>query len=78
MKVGNTHYKTLWLKGSVVYMIDQTLLPFDFKVETCKTSAETCEAIKNMTVRGAGAIGAAAGFAMAQAFMEGLHPEKAR
>lgn len=78
MKVGNTHYKTLWLEGSMVYMIDQTLLPFDFKIKSCKTSAETCEAIKNMTVRGAGAIGAAAGFAMAQAFMEGLHPEKAR
>ena len=78
MKVGNTHYKTLWMEGNLVYMIDQTLLPFDFKIKTCKTSAETCEAIKDMTVRGAGAIGAAAGFAMAQAFMEGLDPEKAR
>ncbi len=78
MKFGNTHYKTLWMDGSVVYMIDQSLLPFDFKIKPCKTSAETCEAIKNMTVRGAGAIGAAAGFAMAQAFMEGLDPEKAR
>lgn len=78
MKVGNTHYKTLWMDGNMVYMIDQTLLPFEFKISTCKTSAETCEAIKDMTVRGAGAIGAAAGFAMAQAFMEGLEPEKAR
>ena len=78
MKVGNTHYKTLWMEGNLVYMIDQTLLPFDFKIKTSKTSAETCEAIKNMTVRGAGAIGAAAGFAMAQAYMEGLDPEKAR
>ena len=78
MKVGNTHYKTLWMEDNLVYMIDQTLLPFDFKIKTCKTSAETCEAIKDMTVRGAGAIGAAAGFAMAQAFMEGLDPEKAR
>ncbi|MDY0103310.1 MAG: S-methyl-5-thioribose-1-phosphate isomerase [Lentimicrobium sp.] len=78
MKVGNTHYKTLWMDGSVVYMIDQTLLPFQFKIVACKTSDETCKAIKNMTVRGAGAIGAAAGFAMAQALMEGLDPEKAR
>jgi S-methyl-5-thioribose-1-phosphate isomerase len=78
MKVGNSHYKTLWMDGSVVYMIDQTLLPFDFKIKPCTTSAETCEAIVNMTVRGAGAIGAAAGFAMAQAFLEGLNPEKAR
>jgi S-methyl-5-thioribose-1-phosphate isomerase len=78
MKVGNTHYKTLWMEGNVVYMIDQTLLPFHFKIVACKNSAETCEAIKNMTVRGAGAIGSAAGFAMAQAFLEGLDPEKAR
>lgn len=78
MKVGNTHYKTLWMEGNLVYMIDQTLLPFDFKIKTCTNSAETCEAIKNMTVRGAGAIGAAAGFAMAQAFMEGLNSEEAR
>lgn len=78
MKVGNTHYKTLWMEGSVVYLIDQTLLPFEFKIKACKTSAETCEAIKNMTVRGAGAIGAAAGFAMAQAYIEGLDPELAR
>lgn len=78
MKVGNTHYKTLWMDGNLVYMIDQTLLPFEFKIKTCKTCVETCEAIKNMTVRGAGAIGAAAGFAMAQAYMEGLEPEKAR
>lgn len=78
MKVGNTHYKTLWMEGSMVYLIDQTLLPFEFKIKTCKTTAETCEAIRNMTVRGAGAIGAAAGYAMAQAFMEGHDPEKAR
>lgn len=43
----------------------------------CHTVAETCEAIRNMTVRGAGAIGAAAGFAMAQAFEAGIKPVEA-
>ena len=66
------------MENGMVYMIDQTKLPFEFKIKTCKTSTETCEAIENMTVRGAGAIGAAAGFAMVQAFIEVLDPEKAR
>lgn len=33
-------------------------------------SGASCEAIRNMTVRGAGAIGAVAGYAMAQAFLQ--------
>lgn len=65
------------MKGSSVFLIDQTRLPFEFHVVECKTSSETCAAIKNMTVRGAGAIGATAGFALAQAFLEG-HPDIGR
>jgi S-methyl-5-thioribose-1-phosphate isomerase len=78
MKVGNKHYRTLWMEGQEVHMIDQNLLPFSFKIECFRTSEETCKAIEQMTVRGAGAIGAAAGFAMAQAFAEGKDPETAR
>ncbi len=55
-------------------MIDQNLLPFQFKIHECLCHLDTCEAIKRMIVRGAGAVGAAAGFAMAQAFVEA--PEK--
>lgn len=61
------NYQTIWFEGESVFMIDQNLLPFKFSIAECKTWEETCEAIKMMTVRGAGAIGAAAGFAMAQA-----------
>jgi len=68
MKVNNKLYRTVWMTGSSVYMIDQNLLPFSFKIKKCRDVLETCNAIKDMTVRGAGAIGAAAGFAMAQAF----------
>ena len=71
MKVEGTHYRTIWMEGSSVFMIDQNALPFEFKIFKAKTFQETCHAIITMITRGAGAIGAAAGFAMAQAFLEG-------
>ena len=51
-------------------MIEQNLLPFKFEIYKSKTYLNTCNAIKTMIVRGAGAIGGAAGFAMAQAVIE--------
>lgn len=62
-------YRTVWMEGSSVFMIDQNLLPFKFRIHRSRSYQETCRAIKAMTVRGAGAIGAAAGFAMAQAVL---------
>jgi len=53
-------------------MINQNALPFDFKIVESKKYSETCHAIITMITRGAGAIGAAAGFAMAQSFCEGV------
>jgi methylthioribose-1-phosphate isomerase len=67
MKVNGKEYRTVWMEGDSVFMIEQNLLPFEFRIAECKTYRDTCRAIKAMTVRGAGAIGAAAGFAMAQA-----------
>ncbi|MBU2637584.1 MAG: S-methyl-5-thioribose-1-phosphate isomerase [Nanoarchaeota archaeon] len=64
------HYRTVWMKESNVYMIDQRLLPHRFRILRCKTHLDTVEAIKNMAIRGAGAIGAAAGYAMCQAALE--------
>ena len=55
-------------------MIDQTKLPFEELVYTAKDYRKTCDAIRSMVVRGAGSIGAAAGFAMMQAAFEA--PEK--
>jgi methylthioribose-1-phosphate isomerase len=57
------------MEGSSVFLIDQNLLPFSFKVYRSKNYLDTCNAIRTMMVRGAGAIGAAAGFAMAQAVL---------
>jgi methylthioribose-1-phosphate isomerase len=55
--------------GSVFY-IEQNLLPFEFRISRADTYRESCQVIRTMAVRGAGAIGALAGFAMAQAFLE--------
>ena len=77
MRVAGTDYLTIRFEGESVFMIDQNLLPFSFSIRECKTMEETCDAIREMTVRGAGAIGAAAGFAMAQAFIASEDPELA-
>ena len=70
MRVQGTPYRTVWMDGATVRMIDQNRLPFDFAVEACPDHRATAEAIRRMTVRGAPAIGAAAAFALAQAFLE--------
>jgi len=70
MKVGDKNYVTVWLEDREVCMIDQTQLPYRFEIYRAKDYLHTCEAIRTMVVRGAGAIGAAAGYAMAQACLE--------
>ncbi len=59
-------------------MIDQNKLPFEFCIFKSDDYRTTCKAIIDMTVRGAGAIGAAAGFAMAQAYIQAADPQEAR
>lgn len=66
MKVGRTRYQTVWMKRGTVHLVDQNLLPYKFRIRKCRTVEETARAIENMTVRGAGAIGVAAGFGVAQ------------
>ncbi len=70
MRVNGKHYRTVWMKGNSVFMINQNLLPFEFKIYEAKSYHDCCNAIRTMITRGAGAIGATAGFAMAQAFAE--------
>lgn len=70
MRVNGKNYRTIWMEGSSVFMIEQNLLPFEFRIFRSDNYRDTSEAIRNMTVRGAGAIGAAGGFAMAQAFIQ--------
>jgi methylthioribose-1-phosphate isomerase len=70
MRVHGKDYRTVWMKGGRVYLIEQNRLPFEFRVVASRDYRQTCDAIRTMVVRGAGAIGAAAGFALAQAFLE--------
>jgi len=70
MKVNGKGYRTVWMEGSSVFLIDQNLLPFYFEIIEAKDYFETCRAIRTMSVRGAGAVGATAAFAMAQAISQ--------
>jgi methylthioribose-1-phosphate isomerase len=67
MKVNGKHYRTVWLKEndpSVVQIIDQRYLPYDFVIEDLRTVGQVITAIKDMHARGAGLIGALAGYGM--------------
>jgi S-methyl-5-thioribose-1-phosphate isomerase len=61
---------TLWREGFSVRLIDQRILPHRFEILTLNNHRDTAEAIKVMILRGAGAIGVAAGYGMAQAALE--------
>jgi methylthioribose-1-phosphate isomerase len=67
MKAGGRHFETIWLKPgdpAVVQVIDQRFLPFDFVIEDLKSEEEVFTAIREMHIRGAPLIGAAAAFGM--------------
>src|SRR6266487_93300 len=67
MKVGGQHFRTIWLKAEddcVVQLIDQRFLPDRFVIEEVSTVEQMATAIREMHVRGAGLIGASAGYGM--------------
>jgi methylthioribose-1-phosphate isomerase len=55
-----------WRKG-VVRLIDQNALPWELRYVECKSPEEVARAIRDMTVRGAPAIGVAAAMGIALA-----------
>ena len=67
MKVHGQPYRTIWLNndGSSVSVIDQTLLPHQFKTVEWRIVEEAAEGIRNMVVRGAPLIGASAAYGLA-------------
>lgn len=67
MKVNGTDYRTVWMEGNTVFFIEQNRLPFEFIISNACSYQDCCTAIRRMQIRGAGAIGAMAGFAMALA-----------
>jgi len=71
MKVKGTPYRTVWMpEPGIVRIIDQRRLPWSFEVIELKSVAEVAHAIRDMAVRGAGCIGATAGYGMALAACE--------
>jgi methylthioribose-1-phosphate isomerase len=58
--------RTIELKGEKVVMIDQTLLPEEVRLIECTDTECIAEAIENLRIRGAPALGVAAAFALAQ------------
>jgi methylthioribose-1-phosphate isomerase len=67
VKVRGQHYRTIWPNETddhVICLIDQRFLPHRFVIEEVRTVDEMAAAIKEMHVRGAGLIGAAAGYGM--------------
>ena len=73
MNVQGQHYRTIWPKPGderVVQIIDQRFLPHRFVIEDVRNVAEMANAIREMHVRGAGLIGAAAGYGMYLATFE--------
>jgi len=67
MHINGKRYRTIWpdpQDNHTVCIIDQRQLPYKFMIERLTSINQTVEAIKEMHVRGAGLIGATAGFGM--------------
>ncbi len=65
---GTQHFRTVTFDAgkNSLRLIEQRLLPHEFKIVAAKNFRETARAITEMIVRGAGAIGATAAYGLAQ------------
>ena len=70
MKVRGKDYRAVWMAGRDVVVVNQPLLPHRFELLRLRNHRETANAIKTMIIRGAGTIGATAGYGLAQACIE--------
>ncbi|WP_069789735.1 S-methyl-5-thioribose-1-phosphate isomerase [Cyanobacterium sp. IPPAS B-1200] len=79
MDVNGKPFRTIWLKAdepTVIQIIDQRHLPHRFVIEDLRTVQDVAIALKEMHVRGAGVIGASAGYGMYLASLEAKAQEK--
>src|SRR5271169_5179084 len=62
------HFRTVTFDRAqnAIRLVEQRLLPHEFKIVATKNFKETAAAIRDMIVRGAGAIGATAAYGLAQ------------
>ncbi len=70
MLVSGIPHRTVWFEAGAVRILDQRLLPWRVEVVALGSVAEVAVAIRDMAVRGAGCIGATAGYGMALAARE--------
>ncbi|MBW6521428.1 MAG: S-methyl-5-thioribose-1-phosphate isomerase [Desulfoarculaceae bacterium] len=76
MNINGRHFRTIWPdpeKSGSICIIDQRQLPHQFVIESLTSLDDSIRAIKDMHVRGAGLIGATAGFGMYLAAMNAPH-----
>jgi len=64
MRVNNKNLRSLWFEKNSIVFIDQRKLPYKLEFFKAETVDDCCFAIKDMIVRGAPAIGAAAVYGM--------------
>ena len=74
---GSKEYRAVWFDTDRVKMIDQRVLPHRFEIVEFRRCADVAAAIKNMIIRGAPSIGAAAAYGMALASLEKMDLNKA-
>src|SRR5436189_909580 len=74
------HYRTVTFDchNNRVMLIEQRLLPHEFKIVGTRDYRATAAAIRDMVVRGAGAIGATAAYGLAQGARAFRGQERAR
>ncbi len=65
MKIQGKDRRSIWREDQAIYFLDQKKLPFQIKTVTATTQQHIADIIKDMTVRGAPAIGCAAVYGMA-------------
>ena len=70
MKINGKAFRTIWFDNNIVKIIDQTKLPHQFIIKELKTVKDAILAIKNMEVRGAPLIGAAAAYGLVLSIIE--------
>jgi methylthioribose-1-phosphate isomerase len=65
MKVGKKDYQSIWPEETdptIINVIDQRKLPFNFQIKRLRSTNDVCRAINDMTIRGAPLIGVAGAF----------------
>ncbi len=74
MLVNGRNTRAIWFddKKQTIQVINQELLPFEYKIISLNNTQEIYNAIKNMSVRGAPVIGATAAYGVYLAFRESL------